>query len=201
MGYNDAARHFMLNALATEVNRVSLHSGDPGANGANELAGGTPAYARQIPTWGAPASGQVNIASIGSHNVPGGTTVLAVGFWRDAATPIFYGYAPLGSFLGVFTAPDAASDIFYAPGHGLVLNSTVCLQTVVGKVLPTGVVEFTTYYARDVTTDTFKLAATAGGAAINLTAVGSGILLSLVAETFPIQGVYTVSTGTALKIR
>lgn len=200
MGYVDAARHVMVQALADVVDAISLHSGDPGSTGANEVVGGSPVYVRQTPTWGTPANGQINIASIGSHNVPGGTTVMFLGLW-GGATPVFYGSAPLGSFVGVFSLTDTTTDIFHIPGHGLVANNSVVLQTVIGEALPTGFVESTTYYVRDVTTDTFKLSATAGGTAINATAVGSGIVMSLVAETFPLQGTYTVSTGTALKIR
>lgn len=200
MGYNDNARNAMVTHLSSLIDRVSLHTGDPGALGINEVTGGTPAYARQVPTWGTAAAGQINITSIGSHAIPASTTIMYAGFWNNG-TGTFYGYAPLGAFVGVFTMSDAALDVIHLPGHGLVLNNTVVLQTVVGKALPTGVVESTVYYVRDVTTDTFKLAATAGGAAINLTAVGSGIVLSMVSETFPLQGTYTLSTGTALKIR
>lgn len=200
MGYNDNARNAMVTHLSSLIDRVSLHTGDPGAGGANEVTGGTPAYARQTPTWGTAASGQINIASIGSHAIPAGSTIMYAGFWNNG-TSTFYGYAPLGAFVGVFAMTDAALDVIHLPGHGLVLNNTVVLQTVVGKALPTGVVESTVYYVRDVTTDTFKLSATAGGAAINLTAVGAGIVLSMVAETFPLQGTYTLSSGTILKIR
>lgn len=201
MGFNDTARNEMVTYESTQIDRVSLHTGNPGDTGANEVVGGTPPYARQIPTWGTAANGQINIASIGSHAIPAGTTLMFLGYWKDGATPVFKGFAPLGAFIGPFAMADAVADALHLPGHGLVLNNTIVLQTVVGKSLPAPLVESTVYYVRDVTTDTFKLALSAGGAAINLTGVGSGIVLSLVAETYPLQGTYTVSTGTVLKIR
>lgn len=201
MGFNPLARTEMVGHLASLIDRLSLHSGDPGAGGANELVGGTPAYARQIVTWGVAAGGQVYLATVGSHQVPGGSTVMAVGFWDNVATPNFYGYAPLGQFLGVFAAVDTVVDAIHIPGHGQVLNNPVSFQPVVGKALPAPLVEFTPYYVRDVTTDTFKVAATPGGTAINITGVGSGMVYSLVAESYPVQGVYTVTPALNLAIR
>lgn len=67
----------------------------------------------------------------------------------------------------------AATDIISAVGHGYVTDDEVPVFTA-GGVLPTGLSDGGQYYARDVTADTLKLAATPGGAAIDLTANGSG---------------------------
>lgn len=51
-------------------NVLSLHTGDPGATGANELTGGSPAYARVSTTW---AAGAVDGNVVGSEvefNIP-----------------------------------------------------------------------------------------------------------------------------------
>lgn len=71
------------NSIATkygqDVSFLSLHSADPGTNGANELTGGSPAYGRQSITWGS-ASGGV-ITGSATFDVPAGVTVAYVGAW------------------------------------------------------------------------------------------------------------------------
>jgi hypothetical protein len=76
---------------------ISAHTGDPGANGANEVLGGV--YARQALTWGAAntrskaATGGPPVASI---PIPGGgTTVTHYGFWSADTGGTFRGGRPL----------------------------------------------------------------------------------------------------------
>jgi hypothetical protein len=51
---------------------------------------------------------------------------------------------------------------------------------------------------RDSTTDTFKVAATLGGAAINITAVNSldSVMSKIVEEVYGAQGTHTVTAAT-----
>lgn len=63
----------------------------------------------------------------------------------------------------------ASTDRFTAVAHGLPAGRPVRFAASGGGALPTGVVAATTYYVRDITADTFKVAATLGGAVINLT--------------------------------
>jgi hypothetical protein len=60
----------------------------------------------------------------------------------------------------------AATDVLTSTAHGFVADQPVVFSGLTGGA---PLVAGTTYYARDITTDTFKVAATAGGAAINLT--------------------------------
>lgn len=65
---------------------VSLHTGDPGNNGANEVVGGT--YARQTTVWGSPTMNGGNGQSVGADctfNVPANTTCTHFGVWKGAA--------------------------------------------------------------------------------------------------------------------
>lgn len=71
----------------------------------------------------------------------------------------------------VFVA-DAATDTLTSHGHNLSDTLPVRLETT--GTLPAGLSTGTTYYVRDAAANTFKLAATAGGAAINITTAGSG---------------------------
>jgi hypothetical protein len=64
---------------------ISLHSGDPGLTGANEITAGANAYARQSGSFGAAASGAItNDAQIQWTNLPS-VTVTYGGVW-DALT-------------------------------------------------------------------------------------------------------------------
>jgi uncharacterized phiE125 gp8 family phage protein len=68
---------------------------------------------------------------------------------------------------------DHASDLVSSKGHPFVDTNLVRLS-VSGGVLPDGFFRATDYYVRDATTDTFKLAASSGGAAISFETNGSG---------------------------
>lgn len=71
-----------------------------------------------------------------------------------------------------FTAV-AATDVLTVTDHLFVSGVSVRVSNS-GGALPGGLAADTTYFVRDVSGDTFKLAATSGGAAINLTTDGTG---------------------------
>lgn len=61
---------------------ASLHDADPGTTGADEISGGTPAYARVAITWNAGSvDGQI-VSSPIEFDVPAGTTITHVGLWE-----------------------------------------------------------------------------------------------------------------------
>lgn len=73
----------MLDAL--DITQVSLHSADPGTAGtANELSGGTPAYARQNITHAAAANGNRDSTAVIPFDIPPGGAVAYVGYWAGA---------------------------------------------------------------------------------------------------------------------
>lgn len=78
---------------------------------------------------------------------------------------------PLGEALA-FTVV-AATDVFTAVGHRYQTGSPVRVTGLTGSA---PLAEETTYWVRDVSGSTFKLAATSGGAAINITSDGSGTI-------------------------
>ena len=67
---------------------VSLHSADPGANGASELSGGT--YARVAVAWGAPSGGVVANTGALSINLPASTTASYYGIWSASSAGTYY---------------------------------------------------------------------------------------------------------------
>ena len=81
LGKENAAEGYTASAT-----HASLHFADPGANGANEVSGGAPAYARVAITWAAGDVDGVMVATLATpFNVPENTTVTHIGLW-DAAT-------------------------------------------------------------------------------------------------------------------
>lgn len=68
---------------------------------------------------------------------------------------------------------EADDDTLTLNAHGLTAGSRVRFANS-GGALPTGLAAATDYYVRDVTANTFKVASAPGGAAVNLTADGSG---------------------------
>lgn len=82
-GLTDTVVHAMLdNQLPAGSASLSLHSGDPGNTGTNELSGGSPAYARKTVTLIAAAS-RAKTYSTGAvtFDVPIGATAAYVGVW------------------------------------------------------------------------------------------------------------------------
>ncbi len=72
-----------------------------------------------------------------------------------------------------FTVTIASPGVCTATAHGMV-NGTPVIPTTTGA-LPTGLTSGTTYYVVNKATDTFQLAATVGGSAINTTGSQSGV--------------------------
>jgi hypothetical protein len=200
--FADVAVQRMLNALdesggaGVGATHGSLHTAYS-STGANEVTGGSPAYARKAATWAA-ASGRSKATSASMvFDVPASTTVRWVGFWDAVTAGNFLGMVPNGGGTPEsFVVNDATNDILEAPSHGFTAAQMVVVWAVPGVALPSPLAEGTVYHVRDVTTDDLKLAATAGGAAIDITAVGSGYLQRIVEETFGAQGTHTISSAT-----
>lgn len=183
------AKNLMLSALAVDF--LSAHDGYPGLTGANEISGGTPAYARKAVTFGAASGGVRTTSGSVAFDIPAGKTVRWVSAWQGGN---YVGCAPSGGTPLEFTV-DPATDTFRSPGHGLADTNTV---VVYNGSAPGGLTLGTTvYFVRDATADTFKLAATSGGVAIDITSAGSSdCLLSLIVESFyAAQGTHTFNTG------
>jgi hypothetical protein len=177
------------------ITHAALHSGYPGTTGANnELAGGSPAYARKAVTLAAASGGTKALnGTLPTFDVPGSTTVSWLSYWDDDDAGNCKGYAPLGGgSYKPFSVDDAATDVLDAKAHGFSNGDSVVVW---GSGLPTGLAVGTIYYVINAATDSLKLSATSGGSAIDLTAIGHGWLQKIVPETFNAQGTYAVSAG------
>jgi hypothetical protein len=89
MAHSVTFRNAAVNAVAQNggFNYFSLHTGDPGTSGANEVVGGS--YARVLATFPAAATGASTTAGA-THNVPAGVTVTHFGRWSAASGGTFY---------------------------------------------------------------------------------------------------------------
>jgi hypothetical protein len=166
---------------------VSLHSSRPGDTGSGEISGGS--YARQAITFSAASGGvTANTANIEFTNMPA-VTVVGFGLW-DAATSgnlLAWGWLqPSGGYRRLFVveSADLTADDITSPSHGLAANDRVAFEQVFGLSLPTGLSAGTLYYVTGTpATDTFKVSTTQGGAAVDITAVGSGLFIKVVPKT------------------
>ncbi len=192
MPHTTAAKNAMLTSLASVITHIALHSSFPGTTGLNEVAGGS--YARKSVSHSAPSGGAMDITASQLFDVPAGATVAWVGFWGALTAGTFYGYAPNGATqINEFTA-DAATDVITSPAHGFADTNQIVFY---GGTPPAGLTEGTIYFVRDATTDTFKVAATSGGVAINLTSAGSNqcVVSRIVVEIFVGAGQVNVTSA------
>jgi hypothetical protein len=207
MPFNTAAQNVMLDALDESVTQITHVAAwtltDPGT-GTNatgtEATGGSPAYARVAVTWGAAASGAKANTNALTIDLPAGTYGFLCFFNASSGnTGNYRGYAPINGTVRGFFAVDTTltNDQFLSPGHGLANNDRVMLFNVLGTALPTGVAEGTIYHVVNAATDTFKVSATSGGAAVDVTAVGGGegYFEKVIPETFASQGQLTIAIG------
>lgn len=82
MAETTAYKNERINDFIADATAVSLHSADPGTTGANELTGGSPAYARKTPSWTSPTTGNTDLASALTFDVGSGSTVSHYGLWK-----------------------------------------------------------------------------------------------------------------------
>lgn len=173
------------------IGSVGLHSAYPGATGANELSGGS--YARQTATFGAASGGLRSLSSTLTFSGLPVTTVRWLSFWNGT---VFMGSVPNGGATPKNFVSLASNDTFYCPSHGYPDGQKVVFWQ---GTPPGGIVAGTIYYVRDSATDTFKVAATLGGSAVELTSAPSfGCIVCAIteAEYLVAGGTHTLTAAT-----
>ncbi len=174
MPFPSATKNAWLNGQAFDA--ASLHTAFPGTTGANEVSGGAPAYARKTIVVNTASGGTRLLSATVTFDVPA-TTVRWIGFWNGG---VFVAAAPNGGATPKNFMAIPSTDTIYAAGHGYSDTQQITFY----GVPPTGLTEGTTYFVRDSAADTFKVAATSGGAAIDLTAASSfGCVVYAITET------------------
>jgi hypothetical protein len=215
MPFNVTSQNVMLDALDesnTQITHVGINTlttapptdTTPGQStnaAATEATGGSPAYARQAVTWGTAASGvKANTGAL-TFDVPAGTYGFFT-FWNasSANTSNFRGYTVFGGAspkkgFGIVDSADVTANTITSNGHGLANADRVILFNVVGETIPTGITEGGAYFVVGSTTDTFQIALTSGGAAVDLTGQGEVYFEKVVPEVFAGQGQITAAIG------
>jgi hypothetical protein len=199
MKFSDTAKALMLDALdesiSTGMKFGSLHTAYS-ATGTNEVTGGSPAYARKALTWSAASSGSKALAAtLPTWDVPAATTVGWIGVWDAVTVGTFLGILPNGGgALKRFAVPsgDLAGDTLESPAHGFSNGDNVVVWAATG--IASGLTVGTVYFVVSSATNTLSLSLTSGGAAVDVTAVGSGFLQKIVQEVFGAQGTLAVSS-------
>ena len=169
---------------------------------ATEATGGSPAYARIAATWPAAASGQKANTNTFTFDVPAGTYGFLT-LWQAATLNTgtqYLGYIPFGGAaaikgFGTVNAADVTANTISSGAHGLVNTDRVIFFNVFAESLPGGITEGAAYFVVGGTTDTFQIALTSGGAAVDLTSVGELYFQRVVPEVFAAQGQITVAAG------
>ena len=162
--HTDATVNTMLDAITYDL--ALLHTAYS-ATGANEVTGGSPAYARKAITLGAAASRSKAATTQPVFDIPAGTTVRFIGVWTNAGT-VFRGMFANGGMEKGFQV-DLTNNKILCEAHGLVDNDKVVFY---GGTPPTGLTEGTVYFVVGNTAadpDTFQASLTQGGAAIDIT--------------------------------
>jgi hypothetical protein len=128
-----------------------------------------------------------------------GNMLEAVGFgvWDNAGTLRWA--QPAGDLALAFTF-NGATDTFTRAGHGLADRATVRAFALDGLPLPGGLAANTTYFVRSSAANTLQLAATEGGAAIDITSDGAVNLRRWYGKTYGIDDRWVIPAG-GLKFR
>lgn len=175
---------------------MSLHSGHPAETGANELAGGS--YVRQAVAFDAAAAGTADNTSDEEFDLTGVSngTVFFIGLWDASTVGNFLWAAPLIGTAATFSGANAG-DVLTSFAHGYANDDRVYVKRGGGSALPAGLAEDTLYHVVGVTTDTFQLSATQGGAAVTITADGEGIAVRATGKAFNNGDLFRIPAGDA----
>lgn len=95
MALEDNARDLAVDAIIGGISHLGLHSGFPATSG-NEIAGGTPAYARKAVTWAAATGTDTRSRAINetpTFDIENGDTVSSIGCWSASTSGTLRGGA------------------------------------------------------------------------------------------------------------
>lgn len=97
MGLSTAGKNKAAEGAVSSVTHASLHTADPAGSGANEVTGGSPAYARKAVSFGSGSSGTVTTSGSVTFDIPASTTVSHFGLWGASTAGTFYGGGALSA--------------------------------------------------------------------------------------------------------
>lgn len=179
---------------------LSLHSAYHAAGG-NEIAGGSPAYARKPVILSPAFTAQKVMFEPVTFDVPISTTVAWLGFWTAAA--VFIGMSPLVTTGGStvprqFIVDDVTTDELICHTNGLGNGYQVVIWPGIETLpdLGTGLTTGFAWYVIDATADSFRISAISGGIAHDFGQAGAGVFQLIGPVTFTDQGTLRVNALT-----
>ncbi len=108
------------NGVRTMATHVSLHAGDPGTTGANEISGGSPAYSRKSVSWGSATNGTATLSTAVQFDIPANVTITHFGTWTAGSGGTFVGGEALRDSLN-----NAVSETFTSQGYYTLTTATI----------------------------------------------------------------------------
>lgn len=134
------------------------------------------------------------------QNTGGSEDQIAWGIWSLATGGVLQAIGFLDTNTPVLGTGAATGDLVTAVGHGFIADERVFVLACPGAVIPTGLAENTAYFvlASGLVTDAFKLSATSGGSAIDITANGAAFFMPYRAVTVPTNGTPSFAIGTLI---
>lgn len=208
----DATKNALLNSavsggLITSGTHLAAFTAFPPTPASNEVTGGSPAYARKAITHTATAAAGSISPSSGlpaTFDIPAATTVRALAVMNSvtvgAGTVIAWSPAGAGPRLSINTgdSTDVTNNDIFSEAHGLVAGNSVLFWDDFNSGLPNGLSEDTEYFviATGLTADAFRVSATLGGSAVDITGAGVGTVQKFVPEVYGGQGTYQATSYT-----
>jgi hypothetical protein len=165
-----------------------------------ESTGGS--YARQALSYAAAAAGQRATNTSVSIPINTGQVIVALAAFDAISAGNRTSYDPYGStgqpLRGAGVVDTIANDTILSRAHGVTTDDRLFFTAAMGGSLPAGLSATTLYFVRatGLTTDAFTIATTSGGAAVDITSLGTSICwYKTVPNTFASAGNITVASG------
>lgn len=179
------AKNLVLDAFI--IDQVSFHTAFPGTTGTSEVTGGS--YARPNALFNISSGGARLLSASISSPVPA-CTINWLGLWGEGS---FQMAVPNGGATPKNFSVVPSDDLIYSTSHGYADTQKI----VFFGAPPGGLTEGVTYFARDCLTDTFAVAATSGGTAIDLTTGASAgcWCIAITEQVYGAPGTHTVTAG------
>lgn len=187
---------------------LSLHTADPGEAGAQNTS--ECAYVGYARVAAARSAGGFTVSGSSATLTANADFPASDATANELATHFGLGTASSGAGVllrsGIiggaykpFTADTA--DLVTCPAHGFVAGDRIVFEAIEGVALPTGITQGTRYFviATGLVTDAFKFSTTSGGAAVDVTASGGGLVAKSSAISIVGAGVTPrLGTGTTI---
>lgn len=189
---------------------LNLHTADPGETGDQSTNAVTytgmsyVAVPRSGSGFSRSGSALSLVANADFGQATAGSFPIVAYFWSlgtasSGAGQILYKgpLVPSGASFLPFTATTA--DVITIPGHTFSVNDPCAFYALEGGSLPTGMTEGTVYFVKTVSGQDITISTTAGGATLDITAVGAGLGIKLSPITINLNTIPRINAGVILR--